>query len=415
MTDTAYIGMLKSETALAAVGISLPLLMIISSIEVIIASGAAVLAGKQLGMKDKDGANTTVTTIVGVSLMLGVFFGITGLVFMKSILRVFGASQTVLPLARDYAFWLFIMFFLSIPEQSLYAAARAESSAKKVAVAIAIGAVLNVILDPLFIFEWGLGLGVAGASLATTISQFIATGIIAWFFFSGRTIIKIRPRYFKLNPLLIKNVIIIGLPIAAIQITIALSVSLTNISAATLPNGDYIIAAIGVVQRLIMIAYYVIFGFAQGYQPIAAYSFGAKDKERFKEAGRFIFKAAIILAATEAIVFILLSKNFVLLFNQNPVIVEYGSRVLIANMALLPSLALMYLMTINFQISGATRYGFFLSVTRQGIFYIPLIIVLPKAFGLFGIYLSQPIADFLTLLICIVSYPFMKRTIDKNI
>lgn len=414
IVDTAYIGLLDSDTALAAVGVTLPLLLIFVSIENIIAAGAAVLAGRQLGAGEKEKAEITVSTVIGASTVIGVLLCITGILCMEPLLRAFGASETVMPLAREYAFWMFMAAIANIPAQSLNCAARAESSVKISSMAVIAGAALNVVLDPVFMFDWGLGMGVGGASLATTVSQFVTLAILAWFYWSGRSVIKIRFSSIKPSAGLFKEVIRIGVPTAVIQICLAAATSLTNVAAASLPESDSIIAAYGVVQRLILIGCYVIMGFMQGYQPVASYAFGARNEERFRDSVKFALKSTLILSALVAAVYILCSRPLIMLFNGNPVIVSYGSRLLVSQVMLYPAFGLCYMMTITFQTIGASRYGLFLSAVRQGLFYIPLILVLPGRLGILGIYGAQPAADVLTLVVCLLSYRSMKRLAVQN-
>ena len=414
IVDTAYIGMLNSDIALTAVGVTLPLLLIMVSIENIFAAGAAVLAGRQLGAKDSEGASHTVTTVIGLSIGIGIFLCVCGIIFIEPLLRSFGASDTSLPLAKDYAFWMFIAALANLPAQSMNCAARAESSVKISSVAVITGAALNVILDPVFMFDWGLNMGVEGASLATTVSQFVTFFILAWFYLSGRSVIRIKAKSFHLTWKLIKTVALIGIPTAVIQICLSVASSLTNIVAAPLPNSDEIIAAYGVVQRLILIGCYMVMGFMQGYQPVASYAFGAKNEDRFHESVRFALKGSLLLTIMVAAVYILLSRPLIMLFNRNPVIVEYGRYLLISQVALYPAFGLCYMMTITFQTIGSSRYGVFLSVIRQGLFYIPFILTLPKLMGVTGIYLSQPAADILTILVCAFSIKSMKRIASEN-
>lgn len=180
-------------------------------------------------------------------------------------MRAFGASEASLSLAKDYAFWMFVAALANLPAQSMNCAARAESSVKISSIAVITGAALNILLDPVFMFDWGLSLGVEGASLATTVSQFITFFILTWFYASGRSVIKIRLKAFRPSWGFIKSVAIIGIPTAVIQICLSVAASLTNIAAAALPQSDEIIAAYGVVQRLVLIGCYVIMGFMQGY------------------------------------------------------------------------------------------------------------------------------------------------------
>ena len=414
IVDTAYIGMLNSDIALTAVGVTVPLLLIMVSIENIFASGAAVLAGRQLGSGDNEAASRTVTTIIGLSIGIGILLCVCGIVFIEPLMRAFGASDASLPLAKDYAFWMFVAALANLPAQSMNCAARAESSVKISSIAVITGAALNVILDPIFMFDWGLGLGVQGASMATTVSQFVTFFILIWFYLTGRSIIKIKAKSFRPSWILIKTVAIIGIPTAVIQICLSVASSLTNIAAASLPQYDEIIAAYGVVQRLILIGCYVVMGFMQGYQPVAAYAFGAKDEDRFHSSVRFALKGALLLTILVAAVYILLSRPLILLFNSNPVIVDYGRRLLISQVALYPAFGLCYMMTITFQTIGASRYGLFLSMIRQGLFYIPFIMVLPRLLGVTGIYFSQPAADVLTILVCVLSVRSMKKIASRN-
>lgn len=414
IVDTAYIGMLNSDIALTAVGVTVPLLLIMVSIENIFAAGAAVLAGRQLGAKDEDGASRTVTTIIGISTIIGIALCAIGLVFLEPIMRAFGASDASLPQAMDYARWMFIAALANLPAQSMNCAARAESSVKISSVAVVTGALLNVLLDPVFMFDWGLNLGVKGASMATTVSQFVTLFILIWFYASGRSIIKIKARAFKPSWQFIKTVAAIGIPTAVIQICLSVAASLTNIAATSLAQSDEIIAAYGVVQRLILIGCYVIMGFMQGYQPVTSYAFGAKDEERFHDSVRFALKGALLLTVLVEAAYIVLSKPLIMLFNQNPVIINYGRNLLISQMALYPAFGLCYMMTITYQTIGASRYGLFLSAIRQGLFYVPFIRILPKFLGIMCIYLTQPAANVLTILVCIFSIKPMKATASRN-
>ncbi len=414
IVDTAYIGMLGSDTALAAVGVTLPILLIMVSVENIFAAGAAVLAGRQLGAGEKEKANTTVSTIIAFSLIIGVLLCIGGIVFMEPLLRTFGASETVLPQAKDYAFWMFVAALFNLPAQCMNSAARAESSVKITSIAIVTGALLNIILDPVFMFDWGLGMGVEGASLATSVSQFSTFAILIWFYAGERSIIKIRPKYIKPGNRLFPTVAAIGIPSAVIQICLAVATSMTNIAAKSLPDTDLIIAAYGVVQRLVLIGCYVIMGFMQGYQPVAAYSFGARNGDRFHESARFALWGSLLLTLAVSLLYITISGPLISLFNRNPAVIGYGAKLLISQVALYPAFGLCYMMTITFQTIGSSRYGLFLSAIRQGLCYMPIILILPRLFGVNGLYLAQPAADVLTILVCVFSIKPMKRIASEK-
>lgn len=414
LVDTAYIGMLNDDLAMAGVGVTVPLLLIMVSIENIFAAGAAVLAGRQLGARDEEGASRTVTTIIGVSVIIGAVLCVGGIVFLEPLMRAFGVTGDSLPYARDYAFWMFIAALANLPAQSMNCAARAESSVKISSVAVITGAGLNIILDPVFMFEFGLNQGVAGASQATTVSQFVTFFILAWFYAGGRSVIKIKAKAFRPTWGFIRDVAVIGIPTAVIQICLSVAASLTNVAAKGLPQTDEIIAAYGVVQRLILIGCYVVMGFMQGYQPVASFAFGARDEDRFHQSVRFALKGALVLTALVAAVYILLSRPLILLFNRNAVIVDYGKWLLRSQVVLYPAFGLCYMMTITYQTIGASRYGLFLSLIRQGLFYVPFILTLPRLLGIRGVYLSQPAADVLTIVVCVLSVKSMKRIASRN-
>lgn len=414
IVDTVYIGMLDSDTALAAVGVTLPLLLIMVSVENIFAAGAAVLAGRQLGAGEREKAGIIISTVVGFSLLIGVLLCVGGIFFMDPLLRSFGASEAVLPQARDYALWMFVAALANLPAQCLNCAARAESSVKITSVAIITGAALNVVLDPVFMFDWGLDMGVEGASLATAISQFVTFAMLAWFYASRRSLIEVRLGYVKPDGKLLQKVALIGVPSAVIQICLAVATSATNIAATPLPDADLVIAAYGVVQRLILIGCYVVMGFMQGYQPVAAYSFGAGNGKRFRESARFALWGSLVLTVVVGASYVALARPLISLFNRNPVVIGYGVNLLISQVILYPAFGLCYMMTITFQTIGSLRYGLFLSVIRQGVFYLPFILMLPGLLGVSGLYFAQPAADALTILTCLFSLKPMKRIASEK-
>ncbi len=253
-------------------------------------------------------------------------------------------------------------------------------------------------------------MGVQGASLATSVSQFVTFGILAWFYASGRSVIKIMPKHVRPGGHLFRAVAAVGVPSAVIQICLAFATSTTNIAVKSLPDSDLIIAAYGVVQRLILIGCYVVMGFMQGYQPVAAYSFGARNEGRFHECARFALRGSLVLTAFVAALYIALAGPLISLFNRNPAVIGYGANLLRSQVALYPAFGLCYMMTITFQTIGSSRRGLFLSAIRQGLFYAPLILTLPGYLGIRGVYMAQPVADIVTILVCTFFIRPMKRS-----
>lgn len=224
--------------------------------------------------------------------------------------------------------------------------------------------------------------------------------------------IKIRAHVAKSDKKLFDEVIRARVSTAVIQVYLAATTSLIGVAAAALLENDYIIMAYGVVQRLILIGCYVVTEFIQGYQPVVAYAPGAKMEEQFHGSAGFVKRVTLALSAGAALIYIACSELLTTLFNSNPVIITYGSRLLIFQVLLYLASGLYYMMTTTFQMIGVRRYVLFLSAIWQRISHILLVLVLPAAWGVYGIYVVQPMADILTLLVCLMSGDAVKRTVS---
>lgn len=401
IVDTFYIGMLNDEIALAAVGVTLPIILISSSVENIFASGWSVLVGKYLGENKKEKSSEILSSTFLVSIIIGLVFSLSGIFFMEDILKVFGASEITLPKAKEYAIFMFLSILVNVPSESLSFSLRAESSVKITTIAVTIGAILNIILDPIFMFSFGLNLGIKGAAMASLISQIVSFIIILWYYLSKRSIIELDFKNININLDILKNIIKIGLPTAIMQITMAIGTALTNISISKLNNSHYILASYGVVQRLIVIGLFIILGFMQGYQPVIAYAKGAKNKERFKESYKFTKIMTIFISIGISIFFILFAKPLISLFNKNEIILDYGSKILISQVLFYFVFGISYMLTVTLQVINMPKVGMLISFVRQGMVYPLIILNLPRIFGIKGLYLSQPIADLISLVILI--------------
>lgn len=413
IVDTFYIGMLNSDISLAAVGVTLPIILISSSIENVFASGCSVLVGRSLGKKNKKKASEILSTTLFVSTLIAIVFSFMGIIFIDEILRLFGATDLIMKESKDYAFFMFISVIANLPSECLNASLRAESSVKITTIAVTVGAVLNIVLDPIFMFSFGLNLGVMGASIATTISQFVTLFILLYYYYFKKSIVHIGTKYIKFTKGLFKKIILIGIPTALMQISVAIATSLTNISISKLENAEQIIASYGIVQRLIVLGLFTILGFMQGYQPVISYSYGSKDKKRFKNSFSFAYKGTIFLSICISLFFIIFSKFLIGIFNGSENIIEYGSKILISQSIFYISFGLSYMITVTLQVLEKPKSGMLLSVVRQGIFYPVIILNLPRIFGIRGLYMSQPLADILTFLVLI--YISKKVNIRKRI
>lgn len=395
LVDTAFIGMLGSTEALSAVSIAFPIMSLLNAVGQILGVGAATYIGIQLGGKKNKEASQTASTIIFLSILGGVLIAVLGLWLQGSIFRLFGASEAVMPYARQYGTWMFIGAVFTIPNQSLNNVARAETNAKLSAAALGLGAILNVILDPIFMYDFGLGLGVAGASIATTISQAVSFLFLITYFLRGKSLLHISVKNFKLEKEMLSEVLKTGSPSGAAQILVSVSVAVTNIIAAK--YGDFVVAAYGIVLKVISLGQLVIFGYVQGFQPIASYSFGAKNKERFSQAFWVALKFVLITCALLTVIYIVFRNPILKVFTQDPSVLEIAVPVLISQVILYVAMGIVIFMTAVFQSTSQGVKGIVLSISRQGIFFFPFIILFPMLFQLTGLYFVQPAADVLSL------------------
>lgn len=393
--DTAFIGLLQSTEALSAVAIAFPIMSLLNAIGQIFGVGAATYIGILLGAKRNQEASETASTIIVLSTILAVCIAVLGVLFQESIFRLFGASTTVLPYATQYGTWMFIGAIFTIPNQALNNVARAETNAKLSAIALGLGAVINIVLDPIFMFDFGLGLGIEGASIATTIAQGCSFVYLLFYFLRGKSLLKVSFSHFKLSSNMIAEVMKTGAPSGASQVLVSVSIALTNIIAGRF--GDVVIAALGIVLKVISFGQFVIFGYVQGFQPIASYAHGANNKQRFHEAFKSALRFVLLTCLGLSVVYIVFGKWMLAIFTSDAAVLDVAYPILFSQVILFIAMGLVIFMTSVFQSLGQGVRGIVLSISRQGIFFIPLIVTLPIYLGLTGLYLVQPVADIFSL------------------
>ena len=402
--DTLYIGMLDNSLALSAVGVAYPIMTLKAAIGQTLGAGAAAAIGRCFGSKQGDLASKTCTTIIYTSIIVGIIFTAIGIIFTKEIFTVFGASEASMPYALDYGKWMFAGAAFTVPNMSFNNIARAETKAKLSMNALIIGSVANIILDPIFMFTFNMG--IKGAAIATTISQGITFVCIAWYFFLGKSRAKVKLEFFKPSKKIFAEVLKSGAPTGASQILNTISVIVTNLVIGTIAvntvQSDNLIAAYGVVLKIILMIQFTLMGFLQGYQPIASYCFGAKNKERFYGAVKFVFKLVLIYTVICTIGVQIFSDELLRLFSNEPEILNYGATLLSCNNMFFVLIGITQMIMITFQAIGNGKGGVLISVIRQGAFYMVFLFVLPKFLGLNALYVSQPIADVLTFVLAII-------------
>ena len=396
--DTYFITMLKNDSITAAVNVVFPLMTIIQAIGFMIGMGAGSIIARLLGKHLVDDANKVASSALFCAILLGVIIMILGLIFLDPLMVVIRASDTVKPYAKEYAFFIILAAPVEMASYVLNNALRAEGKAKLSTIGLVIGVCLNLLLDPLFIFTFHLG--VKGASMATVISMFVGVIIMSSFYFTNKTVVKLgfKSISFKLNDYGI--IFVIGLPSLLRQGLASVATILLN-SQADVYGGDPGTAAMGVVAKITQIIFMVMLGIGQGYQPVVGYNYSAKKYERVKQAFWFMVIMSSIIMIIGSGILAIFSKPLVNVLVHDESGVKIGVNTLLFQCIGLVFCALGVACNMSFQSLGKKGRAILVSCLRQGICYIPFILILPLFIGVTGVELSLMIADILTFFICI--------------
>ncbi len=408
MADTFFVTSL-GDSAVGAVSIVFALQSIIQAVGFGLAMGAGSLASRKLGEKNNRDADKYTSCAFFAGLALGLLLMLGGFINLDGLLKVFGSTETILPYAHDYALVILLGAPIMCTSFVLNNCLRAEGKATSSMLALTAGGLFNIILDPIFIF--GMNMGVAGAALATVLSQLISFAILLSFYLSGRSIIKLSPRYISRRigdyVLIIKT----GLPTVFRQGLGSLATTLLNVQVKV--YGDAAIAAVGIANKVYMLLRSFVLGVGHGFQPVAGYNYGAKKPKRVKKAFWVATAFGSGVSALASLVLVLFSRQIIELFNPETAdVIEIGSRMLIYISVALPLLGYSTYVNQLYQSLGFVKGATVLASCRQGIFFVPLIFILPYFFGLDGILATQPMADILTFL---VSVPFNIYFLKKNL
>ncbi|SHI11075.1 MATE family efflux transporter [Desulfofustis glycolicus] len=394
VVDAYFVGGLGTSQ-IGAVSIVFPIVQIVMGLGMAFGSGAGSYTARLLGKGDTEKANITASTALFSSLIVGVISISIAMCFLDNILVALGATETILPYAREYSVIYITGSILCIFNVAMNNIILAEGRSKLTMISMLIGGGLNVILDPIFIFT--LNLGIRGAAIATVISQAVTTCLYLWFILSKKGYLRFSPRLFVFDFAIYGEVFKIGIPVLVFQLLASASMGFSNTAASV--YGDSAVAAVGVVTRIMAIGTYVVFGFVKGFQPVAGYNFGAKNYNRMDEATKVSLRWATIFCAVAALLMIFIPKQIVSPFSKNDlVLIDIGVRALRANGIIFALFGFQMVYMSLFLAMGREKEGGFLSISRQGLFFIPSILILPFMFGLEGVIWAQPVADFFSVI-----------------
>ena len=404
--DTYFVAKVGTSAS-AAVGVVFSLMAIIQAIGFGIGMGANSLISPALGAKREDDANTYASTAVLMGLALGVVISVLGQVFLYPLMRLIGASETVLPYAAAYARFILIAAPFMCVAFVLNNVLRAEGQAFYSMIGLSAGGILNLVLDPLFIFVFDMG--IAGAAVATMIGQLAGFLILITFFLRDKSIVKLRPRHISPHPSVYWRIVRTGLPTFLRQGLASFSSALLNVEARVF--GDAAVAAISIANKIYMLVRHVVIGFGHGFQPIAGYCFGAKRFSRVKKVFWMATGVATGVCICIAVAVLLFREPIMIWFRDDPDVVRIGAAMLRFLCVSIPLMAYSTYVNQLYQSLGFACGASILASCRQGIFFLPLALLLPRLFGVTGIEAVQAAADVLTFLISIPFhiYFFRKR------
>ncbi len=405
MADTYFVGEL-GESAQAATGILFTLQAIIQAVAFMLGHGSGSFVSKALADKNIDEATTYASTSFYTGVAAGGALSVAGLLFLNPFMRLLGSTETILPYARDYGMWVLIACPFMIGSLVLNNNLRYEGKAFYAMFGLTTGGLLNILGDFLFVKVWGLG--VYGAGLATAISQMVSFVILVIMYVTkaqSRLSLRAISRRFHIY----KGIIKVGFPSFVRQGLSSLSGGLLNNLCK--PFGDAAIAAMSVVNRYAMLLMCVGLGIGQGFQPVAAFNYQAKLYHRVKKGLLFTTWFGAAFVGVLSIGGFFFAKEIVRLFQEAPLVVEYGEVALKAASVGLLFLSLSVPVNMLYQSIRKAGIATFLSLLRSGVVFIPVLLIGTHFGGLFGIQIAQPLTDVITGLICV---PFMLWFLKKT-
>jgi putative MATE family efflux protein len=397
MADTYFVSQLGTSAS-GAVGIVFSLMAIIQAVGFCIGMGSGSWISRLLGARKQAEASEVAASAFLMAIIFGLLLAVSGLAFLDPFMQLLGATATILPYARDYASWILLAAPVMAASFVLNNILRAEGKARFSMIGIAAGGVLNCFLDPLFIFVFKMG--IAGAAIATALSQCVSFLILLSAFIRGKTLTSVGFRGISRKAATYLLIVQNGLPSLCRQGLASVSTIALNLNAAA--YGDAAVAAMAIVAKVFMFLFSVILGVGQGYQPVLGYNYGARKFDRVRSAFSFTFKfclAAII--ACSAAVFLAAPDIMRVFIRSDPEVVRIGAFALRAQCLALPLIPMGMMSNMTFQSIGKSWTATLLSAARQGYWFLPLIIVLPRFLGLTGVQISQALADLLTFATCL--------------
>ncbi len=398
MADTYFVSHISTEAS-AAVGVTYSIMAMIQAIGFTLGMGSGTYVSRLLGMKEYEKAQRTVSTAFFTAVSLGLLLCACTLPFLDGFVTLLGAIESVKPYAIDYAKYILLAAPYMTASFVLNNQLRAQGNALFSMIGISTGTVLNIILDPVMIYK--MNMGVAGAALATIISQFVSFCLLIIFTNARKATISVKLKYFRPSLEIYKNILHSGLPSFCRQGLASVSSIVLNLAAG--PFGAAALSALSIVNKYMLFIHAGLIGFCQGFQPVSGFNFGAKRYDRVRSAFKFCLTVAVILLSTLGVASFIMAPQIMAFFRENDKeVIEIGTLALRFQSAALPLQACAMMSQFLSQSIGYGGRASIVAMGRQGLFLIPLYLILSKTIGLLGLQMSQALSDCLTFIVAIL-------------
>lgn len=408
LADTYFVGGLGT-VQMAAVTVAYPLGQIVVGLGLLFGNGAAAYLSRLLGQDNRKTANAVASTALYSSIGIGAIAILLSLFFLQPILRQFGALADIMPYALSYSRIYIIFSIFNVFNVAMNNIVSSEGAARTAMLALMSGAVLNVILDPIFIYT--LGLGVSGAAIATALSQMVSSAIYVTYILRKKSVFTFHIRECRFSGDILSEILKIGVPTLLFQLLTSISIAMINDAAKE--YGGSALAAMGPVTKILSMGTLIVYGFLKGFQPIAGYSYGAKKYERLLEAIRTATLWSTIFCIIFGLAAAIFSGPIMTQFTSGDAqMIQTGQRALQINGLSFMLFGVYTVYSFLFLVMGKAREGCLLGACRQGICFLPAILLLPHILGLNGVILAQPVADVLSFVITIIMAVRLHRELN---
>ena len=410
MVDTFFVGQTGDSNQVAAVSLCMPIYLLLMAFGNIFGIGGGSYISRKLGIKDYDSVKKISSFSFYASIIVGFVSMAIYIIFMKDILKISGASPNTYQFSKDY---LMIVAFgapFVVNQMAMGQIVRAEGSSKEAMIGMMIGTVVNIVLDPIMILY--MNMGVAGAALATIIGNACSTAYYIYHILRKKSFLSIHFKDFSMPKDILINVFSIGIPVSINNILMSASNVLINNLAAG--YGDNALAGLGVAQRIFTLVILVLIGLSQGLQPFVGYNFAAKNYKRMSDSIKMSCVVSVVIGSILLGLSLIFGRWSVGVFINNEEVIDYGVKFLVASYTVAPIIGFQFVFMSTFQALGKSIPSLILSLSRQGIAFVPAILIGTKLFGINGIIWSQPIADIVSVALATVMYIYIYRKMKRK-